>query len=424
MMITKSISKKLILIFFLSIIYPQSHNHMQINLFANSDNLHFLHKNKGGLYTSNEIKNNIAFTHLIAPENIKWINMKVLWRLDKDKIDLYEFSNVLNFEKGALKIGSFHPEVLYENNKFSSGSMVFSNNARKINGISVTSKWYNFYDFFYYKAELFHGKFPKQYGYSGGPYLHYKSVLIKKQFNESSLGFSIQHAVQYGGYNKYNEKIPSSWKNYVDVFFVSAGDASQPGIDQTYKAGNGLGSFVLFFEKENTEIYFEHFFDDKSGVKTRNFGDGLLGMNFSSDKFNVNLELINTRKQSGNQHPPGVDSYYYHQVYEFGWSNKDMTIGNSFIYPNSNRKLVYNIALESIFRNFDVITRYAFAKVYIPYQDKNQNQPVENYTKIISTDNYILLGVNYKHKNKNITSFQFSKENDLTNFQVSYLMKF
>ncbi len=423
-MIIKYISKKIIVIFFLSIIYPQSHNHMQINLFANSDNLHFLHKNKGGLYTSNEMNNNIAFSHLIAPENSKWINMKVLWRLDKDKIDLYEFSSILNFDRAELKIGSFYPAVLYENNKFSSGSMVFSNNARKIKGVSASSKWYNFYDFFEYKAELFHGRFPKQRGYSGGPYLHYKSVLIKKQFNESSLGFSLQHAVQYGGYNQFNEKIPTSWENYIDVFFARAGDASQPDQDQVYKAGNGLGSFVLFFEKKNTEIYFEHFFDDKSGVKTRNFGDGLLGISFSSDKFNANFELINTRKQSGNQHPPGVDSYYYNGVYEFGWSNKDMTIGNSFIYPNSNRKLVYNIALESMFKNFDIITRYAFAKVYIPYQDKNQNQPVENHREVISTDNYILLGVNYKQKNQNIISFQFSKENDLTNFQLSYLIKF
>ena len=56
-------------------------------------------------------------------------------------------------------------------------------------GISVNSNWYNFFDIFNYKAELFHGKFPKQRGYSGGPYLHYKSVLLKKQFLESALDF-------------------------------------------------------------------------------------------------------------------------------------------------------------------------------------------------------------------------------------------
>ena len=63
-------------------------------------------------------------------------------------------------------------------------------------------------------------------------------------------------------------------------------------------------------------------------------------------------------------------------------------------------------------------------RVYIPYQDKNQNQPYENYTDIISTDNYILFGINYEYKNQNIISLQLSKENDLNNFQLSYLINF
>ena len=101
-----------------------------------------------------------------------------------------------------------------------------------------------------------------------------------------------------------------------------------------------------------------------------------------------------------------------------------MTLGNSFIHPNSNRKFVYNIGVESIIDNFKLITRYAFSEVYIPYQDKNQNQPHKNYTDIISTDNYILLGINYENKNQNIISLHFSKENDLDNLQLSYLINF
>ena len=80
--------------------------------------------------------------------------------------------------------------------------------------------------------------------------------------------------------------------------------------------------------------------------------------------------------------------------------------------------------LTSIIDNFELITRYAFSEVYIPYQDKNQNQPHKNYTDIISTDNYILLGINYENKNQNIISLHFSKENDLDNLQLSYLINF
>ena len=274
-MIIKYVSKKLILLFLLSNIFAQTINTMQMNLFANNNNLHFLHKNINGLYLRDEIKNNIVFSHLIKPVDNKWVNMKILWKLDKDKIDLYEFSNFLSLKRGQLKIGSFNPEKLYDENILSSGSMVFSNNSRKIMGISVNSNWYNFFDIFNYKAELYHGKFPKQKDYKGGPYLHYKSVLLKKQFLDSVLGFSVKHAVQYGGYDFNNEKIPTSWENYIDVFFSRSGDESQPQQDQVYRAGNGLGSFVLFFEKKSTQIYFEQYFDDKSGVKTMNFGDGL-----------------------------------------------------------------------------------------------------------------------------------------------------
>lgn len=422
-MAIKFVFNKLIILLLLSYVFPQSNNQMQINFFSNNNNLHFLHKNKNGQY-NNIIKNNILFTHLIKPNDIKWINMKILWSLDKNNLEIFEFSNLINFKKARLKIGSFDSEKLYANNKFSSGSMVFSNNSKKIMGLSINSNWYNFFDIFDYKAELFHGKFPKQDGYAGGPYLHYKSLLLKKQFNESNLGFSIQHAVQYGGYDSNNDKIPTSFDNYINVFFARSGGESQPIQDQVYKAGNGLGAFTIFFERENAQIYFEHYFDDKSGVKTMNFGDGLLGMNFSSKKLNMNFEFVDTRNQSGNQHPPGVDSYYYHGVYNFGWSNKGLTIGNSFIHPNSNRKFLYNVGLESFFKNFNIIGRYAFAKVYIPYQDKNQNKPHENFTEIISTDNYILFGITFTKNKNNITSLQFSKENDLNNFQLSHLINF
>ena len=166
-----------------------------------------------------------------------------------------------------------------------------------------------------------------------------------------NIGFAIQHAVQHGGYDQNNNKIPTSWENYINVFFARSGDESQPAQDQDYKAGNGLGAFTFILEKNSNLFYYEHYFDDKSGVKTLNFGDGLIGINLKFSSFNLNFELVNTRNQSGNQHPPGVDSYYFHDVYLFGWSNDGLSIGNSFIHPNSNRKLLYNIGAEKFLKS-------------------------------------------------------------------------
>ena len=109
-----------------------------------------------------------------------------------------------------------------------------------------------------------------------------------------------------------------------------------------------------------------------------NFGDGLLGINVNTSKINFNFEIVDTRNQSGNQHPPGVDSYYYHGVYEFGWSNKGLTLGNSFIHPNSNRKFVYNIGLESIIDNFKLITRYAFQRFIYRTKIKTRTSLMKN----------------------------------------------
>ena len=174
---------------------------------------------------------------------------------------------------------------------------------QKIYGIAFNSKWNNFFNLFEYKGELFQGKFSKPVGYDGGPYLHYKSVLLRKKIKEMNIGFAIQHAVQHGGYDQNNNKIPTSWENYINVFFARSGDESQPAQDQDYKAGNGLGAFTFILEKNSNLFYYEHYFDDKSGVKTLNFGDGLIGINLKFSSFNLNFELVNTRNQSGNQHP-------------------------------------------------------------------------------------------------------------------------
>lgn len=421
-MIFKHVPKNLIIILFLvCFIFPQNENQIQLNIFANNNNIHFLHKNSDGIYYDNNISSNLQFRHKIVFEKIPFLTLNGAWSLNEDEIDLYDLNARLNLKKIDLKFGSFHSETLYDNPRFSSGSMVFSNNAKKIYGIAFNSKWNNFFNLFEYKGELFQGKFPKPVGYDGGPYLHYKSVLLRKKIKEMNLGFAIQHAVQHGGYDQNNNKIPTSWENYINVFFARSGDESQPAQDQDYKAGNGLGAFTFILEKNSNLFYYEHYFDDKSGVKTLNFGDGLIGINLKFSLFNLNFELVNTRNQSGNQHPPGVDSYYFHDVYLFGWSNDGLSIGNSFIHPNSNRKFLYNIGAEKFFKKFSITSRYAYSKVYVPYQDKNWNQPYENYNNVISRKKYILFGLNY-YQNEKLISIRYSKEGQINNVQLSYTL--
>lgn len=401
--------------------FNQNIHKIEINLFSNDSYVHYLHNNQEGFFKQDSIKSNIIFRNSMKYRSLSF---ELDWSINKENLVLSQISAMYSRKNINFKIGSFNQEKLYQNPTYSSGSMVFSNNAKKIPGISINSNWINFYDYFEFKAELFHGKFPKQSGYKGGPYLHYKSLLLKKELKKINLGFSIQHAVQHGGFDQYNEKIPSSFQNYINVFFARAGDESQPGQDQDYKAGNGLGAFTVFLDnRKDFRFYFEHYFDDKSGVKTLNLGDGLYGFEYYTNSLMFNFEIINTKNQSGNQHPPGVDSYYYHDVYTFGWSNNKHSIGNSFISPFSNRKFIQNSNLKIDLKNISLIIQYADAEIYIPYLDKNNNLPYENYQDVQDKIYHKMIGINYKLKNNDSISLNYGIQDEISNLVLKYLIE-
>ena len=147
-MVLKYVPKKLILLVLISQIYAQSNHQIQLNLFTNENNIQFLNKNSNGIYNNEKILNNIIFQNNIILDKFSFLEIKSNWYLNSDTIQLNEISSIFSLEKLKIKIGSFNNEKLYENPNFSSGSMVFSNNARKIPGISFNSNWRNFFNFF------------------------------------------------------------------------------------------------------------------------------------------------------------------------------------------------------------------------------------------------------------------------------------
>ena len=406
-----------------SFTYSQISNEVKINLFQNSNYTHFLNNNKEGLYTENKSYSNIEILTQIKYNNPN-LESKILWSIINSSIRIIYLDTTFDFKKLKVKVGSFNSEKLYFSPQYSSGSMVFSKNAKRIPGFSINSKWKSLSNI-EYKIEFFHGKFPKQKDYVNGPYLHYKSLMLRKKLSNVLIGFSLQHAVQFGGYDINGNKIPTDLTDFSNVFFNRNGSKSQPLSDQLYRAGNALGAYTLSIEKMNNfKIYYEHYFEDKSGLKTLNFGDGLLGINIFSNKFNFLFELINTKNQSGNKHPPGADSYYSHQIYNFGWSNDNLTIGNSFINPKNNRIFAYNLGLIASHKSFSYHISSAKIKSFIPYQGSNNNQPYENQNDVLDTRELFLLGVE-KMVNKNeYISIYFSNDHSYKNILISYKLSF
>ena len=119
--------------------------------------------------------------------------------------------------------------------------------------------------------------------------------------------------------------------------------------------GNAFGLWDFRYVRQVNNLvfntYHQTFFEDRSGLELKNEMskfDGLTGISILYDNFRFLLEYLKTTYQGGNEHPPGVDSYYYNGIYRNGYMFNDRTIGNIFITPDNNRVKVKHIALENI----------------------------------------------------------------------------
>lgn len=410
-----------ILYFFFSSTFAQINTKVELNFFSNDNQSILINSQNFGLYEDYQSSSNIHLSHYL---DLKNSNTSILldWFINDQKGEILKFDITNKRKHGQYKIGMFSKNKIYESHISSTGSMIFSNNAKIIPGVGYNTNWIDFFNYFQFKVDLFQGKFPSQMD-NNGPFLHYKSVMLKKEYDYANFGFQIQHAVQFGGDDQNGEVIPINLRTFFRMVAAQSGDSSQPGIDQDYKIGNGLGAYIFSFERKlssaELKLYYEHFFDDKSGAKLKNFSDGLYGIEIKKNKIGLFYEKLETTNQSGNQHPPGVDSYYWHQVYQFGWTNNNLSIGNAFINPQNNRKKIQNISIEYNFDNFDFFVRNVQIKEFIPYTSKNNNKPYENSKILQDSFNFFSYGLNFMILNDKNISIIFADEEDRSNIKLS-----
>ncbi|WP_055097738.1 capsule assembly Wzi family protein [Gabonia massiliensis] len=268
----------------------------------------------------------------------------------------------------GLSIGAKETGNLIQNDQLSSGSMIWSGNSRPIPQVSIgipnfveiphTNGWMQI------KGEIAYGIFVdnkyqiknKAEGmqYSKNVLFHRKYLLIKiDNKNKPFFGsIGIDMAAQFGGteWDTYGRKIQfsSNLKSFIHIFIPMAGGDNTPDIDQVNIEGNHLGSYLMEFgykQKDwKSKIYYEHFFEDHSGMIFKNKLDGLWGLEFSTQHqwpiTGFVFEVMNSTNQSGpflwdktDEIPiqvSGGDYYYGHACYN-GWTHQGHTIGNPFI---------------------------------------------------------------------------------------------
>ena len=265
-------------------------------------------------------------------------SINILFQEDKNYIGesfiKYNFS-----EKTFLRIGKYYRDFSsYLNDRLSSGHMLISHNAQPMSKVGLVSSYktkkFKKIDFDFGIA---HGIFDTNDSYNKAPLLHEKFLYmnIKKNNYQFSIGFI--HEAIWGGST--NDGIlpgnqPSTFKDFLKI--IIAEDGPDEGGKHANALGNHLGVTEFIFKKNNNnrilKVYYQHFFEDTSGLRFRNEIDGLWGLeldNYIQDSTFL-LEYLHTTHQ--NMDPPYVaEAYYNHGLYQKGWSYKNYILGNPFI---------------------------------------------------------------------------------------------
>ena len=290
----------------------------------------------------------------------------------------------------SIFVGAKEEKSMMWDQELSSGGMINSNNARPIPQIYIGLPKFTLVPFtkgwLSVRGGIAYGWFvdncyQKDFKAEGMQYtknlLYHRKNIIFKIGHETKPFYGIigiDMAAQFGGTvydykGNMTVKFPSGIKEYLKVFIPLEGGDDSPAIDQVNVSGNHLGIYILAlgYKKADWEVkaYYEHYFDDHSGMTFRNKFDGLWGLSFrKKDKFyveGVTFEVMNATNQSGpflwdarDEIPVQVsagDHYYAHIMYN-GWTHRGHTMGTPFITSPLYNKDGYLGFVNNITRAF------------------------------------------------------------------------
>lgn len=257
-----------------------------------------------------------------------------------------------------IKVGRYYRDFSkYLNNDISSGSMLISNNSQPMPKIGLLGKYHiKRSDNIFLDYGISHGTFDKNNIYNEAPNLHGKFLYLTKVFDNVEFSVGFVHQAMWGGSTYINGKFPASFQDFLKVL-ISADGNIKNGQPHANALGNHLGIWDFLFLKKYKEnkfkFYYQHLFEDTSGLRFANRFDGLWGFEYENQSTQTNLviEFINTINQD--RDPPYVnESYYNNAEYNLGWSYKGYVIGNPFIDNiNPNPSKIVHVGLQSFSKN-------------------------------------------------------------------------
>lgn len=186
---------------------------------------------------------------------------------------------------------------------------------------------------------------------------HHKSFYLqikdtRRHFPVSWI-IGVRHFAQWGGVST-NPKLgeqPRSFADFMRIVAGKSGDDNASLSDQINVLGNHYGTYDLRWgyetDKASVYAYYQHFFDDRSGIEWDNKWDGLKGLEVSLPAYpwmsKIVVEYLSTMNQSGPFHfidfdhakypgyGGGADNYYNNGEYTTGASYFNRSLGSPLL---------------------------------------------------------------------------------------------
>ena len=342
---------KFYLIFFLffSILLPKEDKKISINIYDYDNPEWWSNYNNSGL---NFTQSNILLLYKNIFNNYELL---INTHASNEKIIFAESYISLSIaESHKIKFGRYYRDFsTYLNDELSSGSVLIGKNALPIPKIGLLGEYHiekkNKLKFSY---GISHSVLEKNDIYNESPFIHEKFLYLIKNGNDYEYGFGFVHEAIWAGSTYLYGKFPSSFSDFWKVFISADGEKIE-GQPHANALGNHLGIWDFYYIKKNKynvlKFYYQHFFEDTSGLRFQNRFDGLWGFEYKdlSLKLNYVLEYIDTSNQ--NRDPPYVnENYYNHSEYKLGWSYKGYVIGNPFINNIPSKIIHSGISMDAI----------------------------------------------------------------------------
>lgn len=368
--------KKIItLILIFSFLFP---NENDIKIVSNNTQSKFLNKNN--FY-------NNTFIHLTFNLEKNGAKMTLSPSISEGAFSLDQFIFSNKIKKTNVRIGKFNLENKYSH-ELSSGHLVNSGFALPYFKFMFERDFKLPFDL-YLNYKQSEGVFEKNDIYIEAPYIHQKSLYLNKLFNASLFSFGLSHVATWAGSTERHGKLPRSLDDYHNIFTAQKGSETAPTAEQGNSLGDGWGiwdfNYRYYSPNISLGLYYQHIFNDRSGLEFRNGTDGLWGIFLEKmvlDKKYVFLfEYLDTTDQSGTYHPPGGDCYYWNGIYSHGWKYKNRIIGNPYINVFDNRIKLIHLATSIELNNDTKITiTTSSSKIFKSYNNKD-------YTSIEKDEN-------------------------------------